>query len=505
MTHFVVVGGGTAGWLAALTLSRTAGQAKQPVKITVIESSKIPIIGVGEGSTAAFSVMLRQFGIDPLEFLRETRGTIKLGIRHKDWRRVGHTYQGPIDEPHQMVKGAEGMQFLNVHEVAAGRPVAGLHLFDRLMRDDLSPYARKPDGSLIPLSPFLYANHFDSFDVGRFLKRKSTGVEVIDAVVTGIEKDGAGGIAALTLDDGRRIAGDFFIDCTGFRRQLIEKELSAKWVSYANELPVNRAMPFWLPHKPGAPVASYTLAWAQSSGWIWSIPTQDRYGMGYVYSDAFLTPDQAKAEVEKTLGHPIDVRADIKMAVGRLATPWVKNCLALGLASSFLEPLEATSIHGTVVQLMLFANDYLKLPFAPTENDIEGYNARIGRQIDDFRTFINCHYVTEREDTPFWRHVKANCIHPEARDRLAQWQDHMPRREDFPDYLSGFPHADPTLYYPVLDGLGHLSRKAAQREMEAAPGLRKQAAEISDGLKKEFSRVAAEAISHRELLDQVGA
>ena len=128
------------------------------------------------------------------------------------------------------------------------------------------------------------------------------GVEVVDALVKGVEKDRDGNIAALVLDDGRTLAADFFIDCTGFRRQLIQKELGAKWISYGEELPVNRALPFWLDHKPGAPIAPYTLAWAQSSGWIWFIPTQDRFGCGYVYSDAFLTPDQAKAEVEKTLG-----------------------------------------------------------------------------------------------------------------------------------------------------------------------------------------------------------
>ena len=141
---------------------------------------------------------------------------------------------------------------------------------------------------------------------------------MVDALVKGIEKDSDGNIKSLILDDGRSVEADFFVDCTGFRRQLIQKELGAKWISYQEELPVNRALPFWLDHKPGAPIAPYTLAWAQSAGWIWFIPTQDRYGCGYVYSDAFLTPDQAKAEVEKVLGHPIEVRADIRMSVGRL-------------------------------------------------------------------------------------------------------------------------------------------------------------------------------------------
>jgi tryptophan halogenase len=206
-------------------------------------------------------------------------------------------------------------------------------------------------------------------------------------------------------------------------------------------------------------------------------------------------------EVETVLGHPIEVRADIKMSVGRLETPWLKNCLSTGLAAGFLEPLESTSIHGTIVQLIVFATDYMKFPFAPSEADIADYNRRIGRQIDDFRTFVNCHYVTEREDTPFWRHVRANCIHPETRERLAAWKDHMPRREDFPDYLGGYPHAETTLYYPVLDGLGHLDREIARREMRDTPALRQKAAQISVGMRNEFARLSGQAISHRELLD----
>jgi tryptophan halogenase len=248
MRKLVVVGGGTAGWLAAMILNETARQQKQPLDVTVIESSKIPIIGVGEASTAAFSFMLRHFGIDPLKFLRETRGSIKLGIRHKDWRRVGHTYHGPIDEPHQMVKGAGASQFLNVYQIAAGRPVAELHLFDKLMQDDLSPYGRKADGELIPVSPYFFAYHFDNHEVGKFLRSQTPGVAVVDGLVKGIEKDSDGNIRSLILDDGRRIGADFFVDCTGFRRQLIQKELGAKWISYGEELPVNRALPFWLDH-----------------------------------------------------------------------------------------------------------------------------------------------------------------------------------------------------------------------------------------------------------------
>ncbi len=369
------------------------------------------------------------------------------------------------------------------------------------MKGDLSPYGRDESGELVPVGPFQYAYHIDNAAVGRFLRDHAKDVDVVDALVAGtVRNPETGAIEALRFEDGETLAGDFFIDCTGFRRQLIGREMEGGWVSYAEELPVNRAMPFWLDHDPARDIPTCTLAWARDAGWMWQIPTQDRLGCGYVYSDRFLSSDEARTEIEGALGHPIEPRADIRMSVGRVARPWVKNCLALGLSAGFLEPLEATSIHGTVVQLLVFAEDYMKPPFTPNDDAASAYNQRIGRQIDDFRTFINTHYVTERDDTPFWRHVRDNCIHPETRERLAVWRDHMPKGTDFDRYLSGFPHVEAQLYYPVLDGLGLLDREVAKRETAATPALRKQAREIADSLGRQFAQAAGRAIGHRAYL-----
>ena len=502
--HLVIVGGGTAGWLAALMLRRSANDFGHDLAVTVVESSRIPTIGVGEGTTAVFKAVLAHLGIDEAEFLRETRGTIKYGIRHKDWRRPGVTYDGPIDDPHALVQGAGGSEFLNVYSVAAGRPVSRLHMFDILMKADLSPFQTDNSGGFTPVSPYHHAYHIDAAAVGRFLRSKATDIDVVDAVVEGVERNAeSGNIEILRLEDGGRIAGDFFLDCTGFRRQLIGKEMDGGWVSYADELPVNRAMPFWLDIDDNAEIPTYTLAWARDAGWMWQIPTQDRLGCGYVYSDQFLSPDDAKAEIETALQRSIEVRADIRMSVGRLARPWVKNCLALGLSAGFLEPLEATSIHGTVVQLLVLAEDYMKPGFAPGPDAADAYNQRIGRQIDDFRTFINTHYVTERDDTPFWRHVRESCIHPETRERLSTWRDHMPKAEDFERFLSGFAHVEAQLYYPVLDGLGLLDPTVARREMDQSPRLKKKAREIADGMRGQFTEAARRAVGHRSYLSRL--
>ena len=208
---------------------------------------------------------------------------------------------------------------------------------------------------------------------------------------------------------------------------------------------------------------------------MWQIPTQGRIGCGYVYSDRHVTPDQAKAEIEETLGHKIEPRNDISINAGRLAKVWRGNVLALGLSSSFLEPLEATSIHGTVVALLLFARRHLQRLGEPDAGR-DRFNTAIAGQVDDFRDFINLHYVSERDDSPFWRDVASTYIQPETREKLALWQTKMPSSGDFKNDLDGLPHVEELLHYPVLDGLGLLNRevaKAAMAQKPAAPPWRK--------------------------------
>ena len=506
--HFVVVGGGTAGWITAFIIQASLKRQRISARITVVEPSKIPTVGVGEATTAAFNVFLRSFGIDEFEFLKKTEASFKLGIRHEDWRRKGYTYYGPIDDPHQVVAAPKGAlsDYLNVYAIAAGRSVEDMHMFGPLLKQWKAPYALKDDGSLIRLGPFLHAFHFDQALVGRFLASKAQGVTIADGVVDSVTRDPqTGDLTAITLDSGETIAGDFFFDCSGFHKRIIVKELNAPWVSYAHELPVNRALPFWLPHDEAAGIPPYTRAWAQNAGWMWQIPTQTRFGCGYVYSDEFCTPEEAKLEVERVLGCEIEVRSDIRFQIGRIATPWMHNVIAVGLSSSFLEPLESTSIHGTIVQMMLFGQRFLKRPGAMTPADRDDYNTRVGRQVDDFRTFVNTHYLVERDDTPFWREVRANRIHPETKERMARWQKEMPRVEHFPNYLEGLPHIETQLHYPVLAGLGLLSQDLARAEMARDPKLRQYARETYESLVKEYREAAGKAMSHADFLAHVRA
>jgi Tryptophan halogenase len=489
--RIAIVGGGTAGWLAALILQDAAKRAGAATAITLIESSKFGTVGVGEGTTAVFRMMLRHLGLDEFEFLRASEASFKLGIRHKDWRRLGHHYDGPIDDPH-LVAGLGAQPLLDAYQISKGRSVGETHLFQHLINGFKSPYARKDGGGYIATGPFHHAFHFDQALAGKYLKSKTKNVSLIDDQVSGVET-GPQGITALCLEGGQSVAADFFVDCSGFRRVLMQA-LGAKWVSFSQMLALNRAMPFWLDYAPDEKILPVTTAWAQGSGWMWQIPTASRFGCGYVYSDAHISADQAKAEIEAALGRPIEVRADIKIDPGRQDRTWIGNCVSVGLASSFLEPLEATSIHGTVVQLMLLAGYINNI----NDKARDQYNAEAARQVEDYRDFVRMHYVSERRDTAFWRDVTAN--HPDVvKDRLALWSRKIPEASDFVPFPQGLPHVEQQLYTPVLDGLGLLRRPAAG----AMLGAQSKPGRIAQSLITEYRAAASQAMDQRAFLQSL--
>ncbi len=509
--ELAVVGGGTAGWLSALFIRRAAEQQGLSIRLTVIESSRIPTIGVGEGTTSVFNEALRMLNIDEFEFLRETGATIKYGIRHKDWRRPGVTYDGPIDDPRLLfaraqraVNGKPRIRplWLDQHCVANGRSVTETHVFAHLMAKFRAPFVFQRDNKPVPVSPFLYAYHFDQALAGGFLRRKAEGIEQLDGIVEAARLDGeTGRITSLVFRGGEEKNVDFVVDCTGFRRALISREMGAEWVPYGDRLPVNRAMPFWLEHGESDAIAPFTMAEAMRSGWMWQIPTWQRIGCGYVYSDSFVTPEEARTEIENALGREIEPRADIKVDSGRLDRAWIGNCLAVGLSQSFFEPLEATSIHGTIVQLLLFTQFHLKGIVDGRDPDPAKYNSDAARQVDDFCTFINFHYVSERTDTPFWRYVREECIGEEVRERLEQWKARFPQRNDFTRLPGGLPHVGEELYVPVLDGLGLLDRNVAKAELEAVPQLRALARRSAQSVLRSGRIAAARAKDHRQFLE----
>lgn len=386
--NIVIVGGGTAGWLTAYSLAKLTSH-----EITVIESSDVPIIGAGEGSTGALTDFLTgqwcplDFTIE--EFIENTKATTKLGIVHKNWKGDGTQYMAPLDgSPTDQCTPDKALiaQIISDRDKFHTCSYLGFS-YENNLRDKLGSF------------------HFDAFLVGNFLKKKlleKNEVTIVDAVVDEILTDDKGYIKTL-IGKNLNLSADFFIDCTGFKRLLINK-VGGKWHSYQKHLPVNRALAFQKPLENNYEQVTY--AHALKNGWVWKIPTQERYGCGYVFSDAYTTRDNAYKEIVEHYGN-VDILREFSFDTGRQEKVWINNCLSLGLSSSFAEPLEATSIHTTLIQLVKFLFEYLEETQELTCNQkrINYYNKSMNKMYDDIKDFLVLHYMGGRTDSEFWRAI----------------------------------------------------------------------------------------------------
>jgi hypothetical protein len=401
----VIVGGGTAGWLAACYLARFNYPSDTQNEITVIESSKIPIIGAGEGSTGIFTMLMKssfsQWGISEKEFLYETESTLKLGINFKDWNGIGTQFYSPV-QPSETTRGSVDTHVLVSHALG--------NYFDSspsgyLMANGYSTYANS--GNTV----YGHSYHFDAHKVGQYFKKYAlkNGVNVIDAEVESLQMNSLTGDLESVQTTIGKVEGDMWIDCSGFSRVLIGP-MGGGWKSYSDYLKVNAAIPFIEKLKDGEVPNLETLSQAMPNGWMWKIPTQQRYGCGYVYSDNHTSYDKAVDELIQTLGREVEPLRNIKFDCGRVENPWVNNVVAIGLSQGFVEPLEATSIHATIVQLDFLSTNALNFVCNKSdivfESNIKRYNEFVNRFFDDIKDLIQIHYMTEREDTEFWKNYK---------------------------------------------------------------------------------------------------
>lgn len=456
-----IVGGGTAGWLAALMIKKIQGDSHS---VTLIESSKIGIVGAGEGSTGYLTDIIQgnswNYGCNEDDFFRETGATIKLGIRHRDWKEVGHTYIGPIDGS-TSVGGDCDYMLLHalINDIPFHRSSPNGFMIDR----SLSSYSRLEDGMIGNTSGHAY--HFDAHRVGKYFK-KVCGDDVthIDAEVVDVNVNDEGIITSVLLNDGRTIFADFFIDCSGFKRIFTDK-LGISWISYKKHLPVNTAMPFLLQYEENEVIDPVTTAWAQSSGWMWQIPTQERYGCGYVFCDDFISHEEAQQEIENAVGRKIEPIRFLKFDTGRAERHWHSNCLLLGLAAAFAEPLEATSIHSTIVQLNWFIFNYLRDNQEETCNraSMSLYNRRVAKMYDDFRDFLVLHYMTPRNDTAFWKWMSnGETATEKVKIMIELTKTRTLQTCDF-DYYFG--SAGAGLHNWIMAGLGMISKDLAMKDI----------------------------------------
>jgi len=463
--NIIIVGGGTAGWSTALI----AAERHPHHTITVIESSKIGIVGVGESTTGFITdVLHNQFadlGCDINEFIKETGATLKYGIKHKGWtNNLDEYYIGPIDG---------SWTAATVPDPFFCWGVANLGHYDLLstsrcghwIKHGYSNYSMDSKSFEIPSQ----AMHVDAFLVGKYFKKitlRRPNANFIDNVVTQVNFDNeSGNIKSVSLEDGSIVSGDFFIDCSGFHKVLM-KHMPTKWVSYQNNLPLNTAMPFLMEYEQDEMPEPYTTAWAQKNGWSWHIPMMDRKGNGYVFCDQFTTPDKAVEEIETILGKKINANKVIKFDAGRQESAWVKNCVAIGLSSAFLEPLEATSIHSSIVQARVFIAEYLKPTLEETCNpgSINIHNQRVRKLYDDVKDFLVMHYMGGRDDSEFWRYIKSGATQTDfVKDLLSMAKTKVPTINDFPSYFgsAGWP-----LYSYVMAGLHLIDKQVAAQELK---------------------------------------
>jgi flavin-dependent dehydrogenase len=455
----VIVGGGTAGWLAALMISKVhTGH-----DITVIESSKINIVGAGEGSTGFLTDIVQNsswnYGCNEKDFFQETNATVKLGIRHKDWKSLGESYVAPLDAP---LRNREGTDYLLLYTILNDIPFHLSSENGKYIEKSLSSFYRNNEGKIADNQRHAY--HFDAKLVGQYFKKVcGNSVKNIDAIVEKLNFSENGNVVSLLLDNGETIYGDFFVDASGFSR-LFAKEMDLNWKSYKDNLPLNTAMPFFLPLPEK--IDPVTTAWAQKNGWMWMIPTQERLGCGYVFDDRFVSQEDAHKEIEKSLGVEVEPIKFLKFDAGRLEKVWHKNVLFVGLSAAFAEPLEATSIHTTILQLYSFIFEYLKDTVEETCNfgSINIYNRRMTKVYDDMMNFLNIHYVGGRSDSEFWKWVSTKEIFTESTKNFLEMQKHkLISPSDIDPYYG---NAGSGLYNWIMSGLDIINKKLAEKEMK---------------------------------------
>lgn len=409
----VIAGGGTAGWMAAAALSRTLGKV---LDITLVESEEIGTIGVGEATIPTLMTFHRLLDIREQEFMAATQGTIKLGINFEGWRDVGEDYFHSFG-----LTGTDHWSAGFQHFWMKGR--------ERSIAGDYDDYcvelqaARAGRFAHLPKRRLNYAYHLDATLYAKYLRKFSEGFGTrrIEGKISTVATDPESGfITALDMEDGTQVPGDFFIDCTGFRALLIEKALGVGFEDWSHWLFNDRA--FAVPTTSTQDAVPYTRSIAGKAGWQWRIPLQHRVGNGIVYSSRFMGDDEARDTLLGDIdGLPLRDPFPVRFRPGQRMQCWNKNCVALGLSASFIEPLESTTIHliqrGIIHLMQTF-------PRVVVQSDIDQYNARMQDELMHARDFVVLHFhVTNRQDTPYWRECRAMEIPDSLRHRIELFRD----------------------------------------------------------------------------------
>lgn len=481
--HIVIVGGGTAGW-ATMCLAIDRIHAHHNIKLTIIEPKDLPIIGVGESTTGQFPLLIKtcQHLGDEHEFLRVTGSTYKYGIRHSDWKFVGEHFDNPngfITDNYTNYP-QRNYDYLRIHHVAQNNMPHKIFLSNRAMAENKIYHIKNvPANNPYPEfignsgSKFLdlgdHGYHLATWETVEYLRTKclATGrINIVNDKVVDVIRDEKGMVTKLKLENSE-LEGDFFIDCSGFKRTLIKHE--NKFVPFKNHLLLDSAIAFPQLYKRGEKVKCYTHAKAMKNGWMWESPTQERMGRGYNYSSELNTEDEIMQELEEHFGYEVPVLARIKYDSGRMEKFWNKNVLSTGLASGFLEPLEAASLHSTLKQIEHFFETYFHGYLDMSDDVIQKrYNETIADFWDDIRDFMLWHYQNTRQDSEFWRQSSSpDRLSDKLKNNIEMWKYRLPREDDYHNgKRNSLLSLGNVLWYQTAIGMDLLDPELARKEIE---------------------------------------
>jgi len=485
MNKITIAGSGTAGLITALMLKK-AFPLKQ---IEIISSSEIGIIGVGEGSTEHWKIFMETCDIPLVELLNETKATHKNGIRFENW--TNHTPD----------------YFHSVGDTSQHGPFGIYALYANLIEDEKTLTENIVSRAIVENKvradhPHTSVNqyHFDTFKLNEYLKKLclQRNIKLIDDKIIDVRLDSiSGDIDFILLESGIIHSSDFWVDATGLRRVLITKLKDQKWKSFSNYLQMNSAIPFPTPADPSGEVRPYTRARAIANGWVWEIPTQERRGNGYVYSSNHCTDEQAIREVSELLGFEVEPVKLIKFDPGYLPEMWIKNCVAVGLSSAFVEPIEATSIGGTIQQARCLIENISS--YKPGMQFVQkDFNKKMNIMMENILSMIYLHYISDRTDSEMWK-AQARMPVPEYLENLLNlWSERMPFMHDisYNNYeMFHVPH-----FYHVAQGQKVLSKDAASALLDNF-NIREQAKNAYYAAK--LAQTSHAKVDHLESLKQL--
>lgn len=491
INHIVIAGGGTAGWMAAAKLSQHFSQTA--VKITVVESSEIGTVGVGEATIPTLRRFYQSLGMNDIDVLRKTNATVKLGIEFKDWYQPGSSFIHPfglfgheangIRFHHYWMKLRELGDKSALEEYSLGIAMARANKFTLPLENPESP-----------LSIFDWALHFDASLFGKLMRDYAIthGVEHIDAKINHVNLYPENGfIASLTLDEGRQLEADFFIDCTGFRGLLIGDALKTQYVDWSQWLLCNRAMA--VQSELAGEALARTIAKAHSAGWQWKIPLQHRQGNGHVYSSEFINDEKAEETLLQHVdGNVLHSPRKFRFTPGRRTSAWNKNCIALGLAAGFLEPLESTSIALIETGIEKICNAFSR-PFFNQEL-ADNFNQLTAAEWERIRDFIIAHYkLNQRDDSEFWRYCRSMSIPDSLQQKITAYYE----RGDLLHYPHEIFHPDSWL--AIYSGFNFYPERFNKKVERVNPKYLQQSLAV---MRQSIADAVASFPSHKEFILQ---